>query len=87
MYDVFKEVCFTQKNLYKWTQHEFVTMNLNQKTISVVEIYQSSSNVLGAMVSKEGHPDSVMRHEKTHHLISFSKCATVNSASNCQLFL
>ena len=58
-----------------------------KKTIHRVETHWLSGKkkVLGATVSKEGHANSLLGHERTNHLVSLKKGATINSASYCQL--
>ena len=40
---------------------------------------------MSAAVCKEGHPDNVLGHGKTHIFDFLEKGATVNSPSYCQL--
>ena len=56
-----------------------------EKTVHGIEKHWLSGKeeFLGAMVNKEDHADSVLRHKRIHH--SLKKSATLNSASYCQL--
>ena len=60
---------FLSKYVYKEAEHGFVTASLIKKTINVEETYWLSGKekVLGTAVSKEGHADSHLGHERTHH--------------------
>ena len=68
--DVYREAYFSfKKNLNKWTQNRFVTINWVKKTVNGVKTHWLSvkEKVLLAAVIKEGYADSVLGHERTHH--------------------
>ena len=78
MWDVYEEAfifiylfifCVKKKNAYKWTKHGFTT----------------TIQVLGAAVSKEGHADNLLGHERTYYYWFPWESATVNSAFKYQL--
>ena len=48
--------------------------------------FWGKENVPGARISKEGHADSLLEHERNHHYWFPQKGATVNSAYYCKSF-
>ena len=90
MDDVYKETCFSQKkNLYKKAKYKFSSnLILSQKNNQQSESTLSNKEkVPGTTVSKEGHVDRLLRHERQYHCWfpwKKKKGATVNRASNCQ---
>ena len=60
MCNMYRDVCFSQKDIYNWVKHGFAT------TVHGVETHWLSGKekVLGTEVSKEGHADSVLVYEK-----------------------
>ena len=70
MTNVYGEVCFSQKTVYKWDKHGFATRNQSQKKNGhgVEELrHYDKEKALGTAVSKEGHADRLLRHKKAHH--------------------
>ena len=69
MYDVYREVCFSQKGIYKWVELGFATMCLSEKRVHRVEICWFSDKEKGpcAVISKEDHVDSLQGYERSHH--------------------
>ena len=66
--DVCREACFSQKTLYKWAKHRFVTTSLSyKKIIGVITTYWLSAkeNVSSVVVNKEGHIDYILGHKRT----------------------
>ena len=69
MCDVWRKTCFSQKMFTNRLNIGLLLWDWMEKTVHRVETHWLSSKekVLGAVVSKEGHADSVLGHEKTHH--------------------
>ena len=56
-----------------------------KKTVDKVKTHWlfSKEKILDTVISKEGHADSLLEQERTHHYWFLWKSATVNSASYC----
>ena len=68
MLDVYKEKCFSQK-IFTNELNMGLPLRINvKKIIKGVEIrwLSSKEKVPGAVVSKEGNTDSLLRHERIH---------------------
>ena len=61
MWDVNRRECFCQKNLYKCAKHGFELKSHSMSGNTHKE------KVLCTAVSKEGHADSLLIYERTHH--------------------
>ena len=59
---VYEEECLSQKNVYKWVKHGFTSMSNNNKKQCMEwrhTEFQIEKNLLGTVVRKEGHVDSL----------------------------
>ena len=66
MCTVYEEACFSQKNPNKWIKHEFTTTNLSRKDSHWCRNSLScKEKVMDAVISKEGHADIFLVHERT----------------------
>ena len=72
--DVYEEVYFDEKNLYKWAKHGFTTTGLCWKYTWVL----GKEKVARSAVSKENQ----LRHERSIIIYFLEKGATVNSLDN-----
>ena len=56
-----------------------------KKTVDEVETQWPSSKakILGGVFSKEGHAESLLRHERSHHTDFLKEGATVYNAFYC----
>ena len=63
--------CFTQNNVYKWAKHGFATTSPSPKRLSKKWKHTDSGKekVLSTAISKEGHADSLLRHERTQYFL------------------
>ena len=50
------------KNLYEWTKLSFATMSLSRKGWK--PSFSGKEKITGATVSKEGHADNLLGHER-----------------------
>ena len=79
MYDLYREACFSKKKKI-FTNELNLSFPLQakvkkkkkkkkkKKTVSEVDSLSSEKKVPSAVVSKEGHTDSLLSHERIHHL-------------------
>ena len=66
MGDVYREACFSQKDVYKWAKYGFATMSLILKD-SETHWISGDKKVPGTAVSKEVDADSLQERGRTHH--------------------
>ena len=93
-YEIYRRVCDVYREA--WVSQKMFPNKLNmdlplwdwvEKTVHGVEIHWlfGKEKVLGTVISKEGHADIFLRHEKKPITIDFlEKGATVKNASCCQ---
>ena len=62
-----------KKKFTKWVKYVFATTNSNWNKVETHQLYVKEK-VPGTAVSKEDHADSLIGHERTHHLISLKRC-------------
>ena len=70
MCEINGEAYFSHKYVYKWSKHRFAINPARlEKTLHEVEIHWLSDKekVLGAVVSKEGHADSLLGRVRIHY--------------------
>ena len=75
MCDVYRKTCFSQKLFRNGLNMGLPLRVWVKKKVNWVERHWVSGKekVPDTDVSKEGHADSLIDHEKTHHLISLKK--------------
>ena len=66
MCDVYKGICYSKKNVYKWAKHKMEITSLCQKDTQT-QRFSGIENVLGTTVSKEGYADSLSELEGNQH--------------------
>ena len=85
MYDVYREACFIQKNVYKWAKHEFATMS-KRKSMEWTHIDFLVKKRFWMQLSVKKVMLTVFLDLKEPTTIDFlEKAATVNNAFYCQL--
>ena len=75
MYNVYAEVCFNQEMFANWLNMGLPLQVRVKETVDGVETHRLSGKERfpGTSVSKEGHADCLLAHERTHDLISLKK--------------
>ena len=68
MLDMYRKVYFSQKNVYKGLNIGLPFQVWVKKAMHSVEtLTQGNENLSDAVVSKEGHADTVLGHDRIHH--------------------
>ena len=80
MWDVYREIHFSQKNVYKLLDMDLPLWVWTEKTVHGMEIswFSGKEKVLEAAVSREGHVDCVLEYQRILSSLNKVKLYTDN---------